>query len=71
MNAKAKIFGLSLLVLMLLTLTQVSAGNKVLGYQEQNKLVTVTYNTITIEVNAGGMVPKFQYIESDESAFRF
>ncbi len=70
MNAKAKIFGLSLLVLMLLTLTQVSAGNKVLGYQEQNKLVTVTYDTITIEVNAGGMVPKFQYSEAD-SGYEF
>jgi len=64
MNTKTKIFGLSMLVLMLLTLTQVSAADKALGYQEQNKLVTITYDSITIKVNAGGMVPKFQYIES-------
>ncbi len=65
MNTKTKIFGLSMLVLMFLTLTQVSAGDQSFAYQEQNKLVTLTYDTVTIKVNAGGMVPKFQYIESD------
>ncbi len=70
MNNKAKILSLSMMVLMLLTLTQVSADAKVLGYQEQNKQVSITYDTITINVNAGGMVPKFQYIESD-SGFEY
>ena len=70
MTTKTQIFGLSMLVLMLLTLTQVSAGDQALGYQEQNKLVTVTYDTVTIEVNAGGMVPKFQYSEAD-SGYEF
>ncbi|MCG3259630.1 MAG: hypothetical protein H7644_07785 [Candidatus Heimdallarchaeota archaeon] len=70
MKNKVKIIGLSMMVLMMLTLTQASAGNQVLGYQEQNKLVTLTYDTITIKVNAGGMVPKFQYTE-ENSGFDF
>ena len=65
MNTKTKLFGLSMLVLMLLTLTQVSAAEEAFTYQEQNKLVTITYDSITIKVNAGGMVPKFQYIEEN------
>lgn len=70
MNHKAKIFGLSMMLLMLITLTQVSADAKVLNFEEQNKLVTLTYDSVTIKVNAGGMVPKFQYIE-DNSDFEF
>ncbi len=70
MNHKAKIIGLSMMLLMLVTLTQVSADAKVLNYQEQNKLVTLTYDSVTIKVNAGGMVPKFQYVE-DKSDFEF
>jgi hypothetical protein len=55
---------------MLLTLTQVSAADQAFAYQEQNKLVTITYDSITVKVNAGGMVPKFQYIESN-SGFEY
>ncbi len=48
------------MVLILLSASQTLADEGI-SYQEQNNLVTLTVDDLTITVNAGGQVPKFHY----------
>jgi len=52
--------GTSLVVLMLLSASQTFASQGI-SYAEQNKLVTISVDNLTIMVNAGGQIPKFHY----------
>jgi len=52
--------GLSLMVLILFSASQTLADEGI-GYNEQNNVVTLTVDDLTIMVNAGGQVPKFHY----------
>ncbi len=60
MKLQKYFFGLCLIALIFFSTNQ-SLADEGIGYQEQNGLVTLTVDDLTIMVNAGGQVPKFHY----------
>jgi len=70
MFTKTKIIGLGILLSMLVSSIAVSAESQGIQYSEQNKLVTISYEDLTLMVNAGGQVPKFHIIQEDGLEFQ-
>ncbi len=67
---KSHMFGLLFVSLMLVSMIQVASGdNNGLQYSEENKNVTISYENMTLVVNAGGQVPMFHLELNDGFGF--
>ncbi|MHA1555841.1 MAG: hypothetical protein ACTSPM_02795 [Candidatus Heimdallarchaeota archaeon] len=70
MNRNKRMIGIMILGMVLISLPIGRAmANEGIDYEEQDNLVTLTVDDLTIMVNAGGLVPKFHYILDNGLSF--